>query len=96
MSFPSVGIPVFLAASSGATLGGLDWLAILAYFGVLAAVGAWVVRKGKDTTADYFLLRLLQKFTIGRPLCVCASVKGRNDLFDLFDRPLRRTPRPTS
>ncbi|MSU62266.1 MAG: Na+/glucose cotransporter [Pedosphaera sp.] len=34
---------------------GLDWLAIALYFGVLLCVGWWVVRKSKDTAADYFL-----------------------------------------
>jgi solute:Na+ symporter, SSS family len=37
------------------TLGGYDWLAIAAYFAVVLGVAAWVVRKGLDTTADYFL-----------------------------------------
>ena len=43
------------AASSSATLGGLDWLAIAAYFTVLGSVGWWVVKKAKNTTDDYFL-----------------------------------------
>src|SRR6202142_594541 len=34
---------------------GIDWLAIALYFGILFGVAAWVVRKGKDTAADYFL-----------------------------------------
>ena len=33
----------------------LDWLAIAAYFSVLLGVAWWVVRRGKDTAADYFL-----------------------------------------
>ena len=33
----------------------LDWLAIGAYFAVLLSVAWWVVRKGKDEAADYFL-----------------------------------------
>ena len=37
------------------TLAGLDWLAIALYFAILFCVGWWVVRKGKDTAADYFL-----------------------------------------
>jgi SSS family solute:Na+ symporter len=37
------------------TLNGLDWLAIALYFSLLLGVAAWVVRKGKDTAADYFL-----------------------------------------
>ena len=41
--------------SSPTTLTGLDWLAIALYFGLLLGVAAWVVRKNKDTAADYFL-----------------------------------------
>ena len=37
------------------TLTSLDWLAVALYFGVLLCVGWWVVRKSKDTAADYFL-----------------------------------------
>lgn len=33
----------------------LDWLIILAYFGVLAALTWWVVRTNADTADDYFL-----------------------------------------
>ena len=34
---------------------GIDWLAIALYFGILLAVAWWVVRRGKDSAADYFL-----------------------------------------
>ncbi len=40
---------------SGSTLTGLDWLTIAAYFGILLVVAWRVVRKSKDTAADYFL-----------------------------------------
>ncbi len=40
---------------TGSTLTGLDWLMIAAYFGVLLMVAWWVVRRRKDTAADYFL-----------------------------------------
>jgi solute:Na+ symporter, SSS family len=33
----------------------LDWLIILAYFGVLGALTWWVVRTNRDTADDYFL-----------------------------------------
>src|SRR5438552_3081410 len=33
----------------------LDWLMIALYFGVLLGVAWWVVRRSKDTAADYFL-----------------------------------------
>jgi len=36
-------------------LTGIDWVLIGLYFGVLMCVAWWVVRKGKDTTTDYFL-----------------------------------------
>ena len=41
--------------SSPSTLTALDWLAIALYFGLLLGVATWVVRKNKDTAADYFL-----------------------------------------
>ena len=41
--------------SSSSTLTAIDWLAIAMYFGLLLGVAAWVVRKNKDTAADYFL-----------------------------------------
>src|ERR671912_2806466 len=33
----------------------LDWLIILAYFGVLGVLTWWVVRTNRDTADDYFL-----------------------------------------
>jgi SSS family solute:Na+ symporter len=33
----------------------LDWIAIAAYFCILLTVAWWVVKKGKNETADYFL-----------------------------------------
>jgi hypothetical protein len=35
-------------------LGAADWVVIVAYFAVIAAIGVWAGRKGK-TTEDYFL-----------------------------------------
>ena len=46
--------PIF-AAVGGSTLTGLDWLAIALYFGILLCVAWWVVKRRKDTAADYFL-----------------------------------------
>src|SRR5215207_7742635 len=44
----------------------LDWLIILAYFGVLAALTWWVVRTNRDTADDYFLAgRNLGWFVVG-------------------------------
>jgi len=48
--------PLFAAADPArSTLTGIDWLMILLYFGLLLCVAWWVVRKNKDTAADYFL-----------------------------------------
>jgi SSS family solute:Na+ symporter len=44
-----------MAPSSASTLTPIDWLAIALYFGLLLGVATWVVRKNKDTAADYFL-----------------------------------------
>ena len=33
----------------------VDWLVIAIYFGILLGVAWWVVRKSKDSAADYFL-----------------------------------------
>ena len=47
---------LFAAAQpGGTTLGTLDWLAIAFYFGILFFVAWWVVKRRKDTAADYFL-----------------------------------------
>ena len=46
-------VPILAAA--GSTLAPLDWLAIACYFGILAGVATWVIRKSKDTADDYFL-----------------------------------------
>jgi SSS family solute:Na+ symporter len=48
---------LFFAAAQpgGTTLGTLDWLAIAFYFGILFFVAWWVVKRRKDTAADYFL-----------------------------------------
>ncbi len=49
--------PLALAAVSTdtATLTPVDWLAIVIYFSLLLSVAWWVIRRGKDTAADYFL-----------------------------------------
>ncbi len=48
--------PILAAASADtSTLSGADWLAIALYFSILLGVAWWVVKKGKDTAADYFL-----------------------------------------
>jgi solute:Na+ symporter, SSS family len=43
------------AAHTGSTLTGIDWLMIALYFSVLLGVAWWVVKRRKDTAADYFL-----------------------------------------
>lgn len=48
--------PMLAAASTGgSTLTGIDWLAILCYFGVLLIVAWSAISKEKETAADYFL-----------------------------------------
>src|SRR5215469_13132232 len=34
---------------------GIDWVVIAIYFSILLCVAWWVVRRGKDSAADYFL-----------------------------------------
>ena len=48
-------VPLFAAAAPRSTLTAIDWLMIALYFGILLCVAWWVVKKGKDTAADYFL-----------------------------------------
>src|ERR1700737_1813250 len=48
---------------------GVDWVVIAAYFSILLCVAWWVVRKGKDSAADYFLAgRNLSWWIIGAAL----------------------------
>jgi SSS family solute:Na+ symporter len=47
--------PLLAAAGTGSTLTGLDWLAIALYFSILLVVAWWVIKRRKDTAADYFL-----------------------------------------
>jgi SSS family solute:Na+ symporter len=47
---------VLLFASTAKTqITGIDWIVIAIYFGILLTVAWWVVKKGKDSAADYFL-----------------------------------------
>ena len=50
-------LPVLIATAqpAGSTLTSLDWIAIAFYFGILLCVAWWVVKRRKDTAADYFL-----------------------------------------
>jgi len=44
----------------------VDWVVIGGYFGVLLALAWWVIRKSKDTSADYFLANhSLSWFVVG-------------------------------
>src|SRR5580704_9969572 len=40
---------------AGSRITGIDWIVIVGYFGVLIAVATWVIRRRKDSAADYFL-----------------------------------------
>ncbi len=46
---------LLLDAARTTRITSLDWLMIALYFGILLCVAWWVVRKGKDSTTDYFL-----------------------------------------
>ncbi|MEI7954325.1 MAG: sodium:solute symporter [Verrucomicrobiota bacterium] len=48
-------IPGIPLAAVSSRMAGIDWLMIATYFTVLLCVAWWVVRKNKDTAADYFL-----------------------------------------
>src|SRR5437868_827063 len=44
-----------LTTTASTQLTEIDWIVIAIYFGILLVVAWWVVRKGKDSAADYFL-----------------------------------------
>ena len=46
---------MLLITSVGSRITGIDWLVIGIYFSILLGVAWWVVRKSKDSAADYFL-----------------------------------------
>src|SRR2546427_3061565 len=46
---------MFLAMDVQSHITGLDWVVIAFYFSILLCVAWWVVKKGKDSAADYFL-----------------------------------------
>jgi solute:Na+ symporter, SSS family len=52
---PTTPLLAAAAVPAPSTLTGLDWLAIAFYFGILLCVAWWVVKRRKDTAADYFL-----------------------------------------
>ncbi len=43
------------STAPSSVLTGIDWLMIALYFGLLSCVAWWVIKKGKDEAADYFL-----------------------------------------
>jgi len=47
--------PALLATTASTQLTKIDWIVIASYFAILLVVAWWVVRKGKDSAADYFL-----------------------------------------
>ena len=49
------GLAVFLATTARTQITSVDWFVIAIYFGILLGVAWWVVKKGKDSAADYFL-----------------------------------------
>ena len=52
MALPAL---LLLAAGRASRITALDWLTIGIYFGILLCVATWVVRRAKDSAADYFL-----------------------------------------
>src|SRR3989475_11166759 len=46
---------MFLAMDVQSHITGLDWAVIAVYFSILLCVAWWVVKKGKDSAADYFV-----------------------------------------
>jgi SSS family solute:Na+ symporter len=44
-----------LASTASTQLTEIDWIVIAIYFAILLVVAWWVVRRGKDSAADYFL-----------------------------------------
>src|SRR5437667_6742343 len=44
-----------LTAKFESQITGIDWFVIAIYFSILLGVAWWVVKKGKDSAADYFL-----------------------------------------
>src|SRR6266498_659236 len=51
----SVHAMLLFSAERKSHIGATDWLMIALYFGVLLGVAWWVVRRAKDSAADYFL-----------------------------------------
>jgi len=47
--------PLFALVTVGNRLTSIDWVVIAIYFAILLCVAAWVVRKAKNTSTDYFL-----------------------------------------
>jgi solute:Na+ symporter, SSS family len=47
--------PLLLSVEVKGRLTAIDWLVIALYFAILMCVAWWVIRKGKDSAADYFL-----------------------------------------
>jgi solute:Na+ symporter, SSS family len=48
-------MPALLLLATTSHITAIDWVMIALYFSVLLAVAWWVVRKGQDSAADYFL-----------------------------------------
>src|SRR5258707_13834804 len=46
---------ILMAGDVKSRITGLDWVVIAVYFGLLLCVAWWVVKRGKDSAADYFL-----------------------------------------
>lgn len=51
----SVNPAVLLSAELQSQITGIDWIVIAIYFGILLSIAWWVVKRRKDSAADYFL-----------------------------------------
>src|SRR5438105_2927852 len=61
---------LFLATGVRTRITGIDWVVIAIYFGILLGVAWYVVRRGKDSAADYFLAGRNLSFWIGSVLVI--------------------------
>src|SRR5215469_835080 len=46
---------MMLVGAAKSRITGVDWIVIALFFGILVCVAWWVVSRGKESAADYFL-----------------------------------------
>lgn len=67
---------VLLATTAGTQITGVDWFVIAIYFGIRLTVAWWVVKKGKDSAADYFLAGRNNGYFPWLGMLFCAPIIG--------------------